>query len=287
MKETAYLLQAALISVWWLGLVLSQTFFRAFQFDDIGPLAFWSFLAPDVLVITLCSVVRAYRKWPELEWIVLGAFAYGTFYCVNASFLTQSGFLPTGLMLVGLGYNLFLCFDKRAFQQASQKNLYRNCGKTLVQIVCIWFLTLVLTPYVILQAFGSWALPPLGIMTAVAGGLFCVSSLLGLFSAWVMVRDGQGTPLPLDQTNYLVTRGPYQYVRNPMAIAGIGQGIAVGILFGSWPVVVYAFLGAVIWNFVIRPFEEKDMARRFGKPYENYCENVRCWIPRLTFANMP
>ncbi|MDC0936331.1 hypothetical protein OAS39_08580 [Pirellulales bacterium] len=109
MKETAYLLQAALISVWWVGLASSQQFFEAFQFSEIGLTAFWSFLGPDILVIASLSLVRAYRNIATLESIVLGAFAYGALYCLNATLLTNSGYLPTGVMLVGCGYNTDLC----------------------------------------------------------------------------------------------------------------------------------------------------------------------------------
>ncbi len=66
-----------------------------------------------------------------------------------------------------------------------------------------------------------------------------------------------------------------------MAIAGIGQGIAVAMLFQSLPLLVYALLGAVVWQLVVRPIEERDMVRRFGEPYEIYRKRVRCWIPTL------
>ena len=94
-----------------------------------------------------------------------------------------------------------------------------------------------------------------------------------------MVRDGEGTPLPLDQTNKLVISGPYQYVRNPMAIAGIGQGVAVSIIFQSLPILVYSLLGALVWHLAVRPFEERDMVKRFGESYVQYRERVSCWIP--------
>ena len=94
-----------------------------------------------------------------------------------------------------------------------------------------------------------------------------------------MVRDGGGTPLPLDQTNFMVTSGPYRYVRNPMAIAGIGQGICVAIFFQSVPILVYALLGAIIWHWVVRPYEERDMVERFGDSYLEYRRRVSCWVP--------
>ena len=79
MKETAYLLQAALISVWWVGLASSQTFFDAFQFSEISPTAFWAFFAPDVILIATLSTVRAYRHIVSIEYIILGAFSYAAF----------------------------------------------------------------------------------------------------------------------------------------------------------------------------------------------------------------
>lgn len=76
-----------------------------------------------------------------------------------------------------------------------------------------------------------------------------------------------------------MTTGPYRYVRNPMAMAGIGQGIAVAIAFDSWPVFIYVILGGLAWQVVVRPHEEADMLERFGQEYESYRGRVRCWWP--------
>ncbi|VAX35861.1 hypothetical protein MNBD_PLANCTO02-3092 [hydrothermal vent metagenome] len=278
MKETAYLLQAALISVWWIGLAISQTFFDAFQFDEIPPTAFWAFFAPDIILIAALSAVRTYRNIPALEYITLGAFGYASLYCGNATFLTNSGYLPTGLMLLGLGYNLFLCFNQSLFRSAST-SFSSNVTKTIIQIVCIWILALIVIPYIILDAFQTLAIPHLRITFVFGSFAFICCSVLGLMSSYFMVRDGSGTPLPLDQTNELVVTGPYHYVRNPMAIAGIGQGIAVAMMFQSTPILIYSLLGAVVWHLVVRPIEEQDMVRRFGDAYVEYRQRVSCWIP--------
>lgn len=280
MKETAYLLQAALISAWWVGLATSPTFFDAFQFDGIPPTAFWAFFVPDVVLIATLSAIRAYRNYPVLEYIILGAFAYASLYCGNATFLTNSGYLPTGLMFLGLGYNLFLCFHEFSFRTATS-DFTMNVAKTAIQIACIWILALVVIPYIVLDAFGTLALPKLAVSFYVGIVVFTCSSILGLSSAFFMVRDGAGTPLPLDQTNNLVVTGPYRFVRNPMAIAGIGQGIGIAIMFLSFPILVYSMLGAFVWHLVVRPFEEQDMVRRFGESYLEYRERVSCWIPSI------
>lgn len=281
MKETAYLLQAALIAAWWVGLASSQTFFAAFQFDGIPPTAFWSFFAPDVVLIATLSTFRAYRRIAAIEYIVLGAFGYAALYCCNATLLTGSGLLPTGLMLMGLAYNTFLCFNQSFFRGSTSTSIRINVVKTLVQIVCIWILALVVVPYVILDSFNAltWPRSDFALWTGVA--LFVGFSLLGLASSFFMVRDGGGTPLPLDQTKKLVVSGPYRFVRNPMAIAGIGQGLAIATMFQSIPILVYSLLGATIWHLVVRPIEERDMVKRFGASYLDYRERVKCWIPRF------
>ncbi|MFN3152023.1 methyltransferase family protein [Bremerella sp.] len=278
MKETAYLLQAALISAWWVGLASNGVFFAAFQFDAIPSTAFWAFFAPDVILIAALSTVRAYKQNSAIELVILGAFAYASLYCVNATVLTASGYLPTGLMLLGLAYNGFLCFSDSAFRVSSTSMTW-NAIKTLIQTVCIWTMALVIVPYVILDAFDTFALPSMDIWLIIGGLLFACFSLLGLTSAFFMVRDGAGTPLPLDQTNHLVVSGPYHYVRNPMAISGIGQGLAVAIIFQSVPLLIYTALGVLIWQLVVRPIEERDMTRRFGESYVQYCRHVSCWIP--------
>lgn len=151
--------------------------------------------------------------------------------------------------------------------------------KTVVQIGCIWMLTLAAIPYLIMDAFQTFAIPDLGIPLVLGSLVFACCSVLGLASSYFMVRDGSGTPLPLDQTNELVVTGPYHYVRNPMAIAGIGQGLAIAMIFQSTPILIYSLIGAVVWHLVVRPIEEQDMVCRFGDTYVEYRERVSCWTP--------
>jgi len=44
---------------------------------------------------------------------------------------------------------------------------------------------------------------------------------------------------------------------------------------------VYVLVGAVGWNYFVRPWEEMDLERRFGMPYDRYRDSVRCWVPRM------
>ena len=85
-----------------------------------------------------------------------------------------------------------------------------------------------------------------------------------------------------DLANRLVVRGPYAFIRNPMAFTGLTQATAVALILGSTAVLLYVAAGGSFWNWVVRPFEERDLARRFGEPYERYRRAVRCWVPRIT-----
>jgi protein-S-isoprenylcysteine O-methyltransferase Ste14 len=117
---------------------------------------------------------------------------------------------------------------------------------------------------------------------AVLGAVLTVAgSLLGLWTANVLVRDGAGTPLPLDTARELVVAGPYRHVRNPMAIGGFGQGIGVAVWLGAPAVLAYVAVGMAIWQWIARPWEERDLEERFGDRYRRYRAAVPCWLPRL------
>jgi protein-S-isoprenylcysteine O-methyltransferase Ste14 len=194
--------------------------------------------------------------------------------------LTSGGYLATTLMVLGLFYNIFLVYQSNVFKESQSSNTTINALKTFIQIICVWIITLVLFPWLIIQAFEIDGTSNDLILIACVT-LFILFSLLGLSSAFMIVKKGEGTPLPADQTRKLVVSGPYKYVRNPMAIAGLGQGMAISLFFNSIHLLTYAIIGALIWQLVVRPIEEKNMSLRFGEEYEEYRRKIRCWIPRI------
>lgn len=158
---------------------------------------------------------------------------------------------------------------------------------TLLQMLAFWTLFLVVLPLPMIWLERRWqvavALPETArLLTLTAGvALLLAASLLGVASAVTMARLGRGTPLPGAMANELVIAGPYRWVRNPMAVAGIAQGAAVGLLGASWLVILYSLAGGVLWHLLVRPEEERDLAARFGEGYARYSARVRCWVPRL------
>lgn len=154
---------------------------------------------------------------------------------------------------------------------------------TAAQLVFFWGLFLVVFPAAILWCEHRWGVGfQLGqLATPLGVALLIPASALGLWSAAVMSVRGEGTPLPSAMPNRLVIAGPYRWVRNPMAVAGVCQCLGVGLVTQSWLVIAYALVGAVVWNVAVRPSEEADLSRRFGPAFDRYRDEVRCWVPRI------
>ena len=157
-----------------------------------------------------------------------------------------------------------------------------NVLKTLAFLLLFWFIFLFVVPIAIsvvevdlgIQRFPSQLVP--------AGVGLLAFSALGLWAAVTLAIAGKGTPAPFDTARAFVFRGPYAHVRNPLVIAAIGQGVAIGLTLGSIPVLVYFATSLVIWHFWIRPSEERDLDARFGEVWRHYARHVRVFRPRLT-----
>ncbi len=82
---------------------------------------------------------------------------------------------------------------------------------------------------------------------------------------------------------YLITTGPFAYVRNPLYLGNtiIYMGIAV-MSNALFPWLVFA--GAAFFflqYYLIVTLEEEHLAKKFGKEFEDYIDNVSRFLPRL------
>lgn len=168
------------------------------------------------------------------------------------------------------------------FRSARPAKAWWNVTKTLVGIVVLWFVFLLALPIgisIIEVELAIQRFPGFPVIAAIGLGVF---SLLGIWAALTLAIEGRGTPLPIDEARRLALTGPYAYVRNPLIIAALGQGTAIGLAFGSVPVLVYVALGAVWWYFYAMPREEAHLEKRFGKRWLDYKQHVRAFRPRAT-----
>lgn len=293
-------MQAAAGAAWWAAVLMS---------DDVRrwTLGGWDhlvLLVPDVLLFVVGSGVVAVTAnriagvvvavWTVLITAGLAVYAlvervagWGVVAMVCAS--VGSVVAATTIWMGRLPLEWFFVgpFEFRVAREASSA---RHLRRSLAQLVVFWTTFFVIIPIVLvlvenrlhlrwpyLQADG-WVFVAL---------VLCVGgSAVGLWSCITMSVAGEGTPLPAETARRLVVSGPYRYVRNPMALAGAIQTVGVGLLFGSWMVVAIAFAGAIVWNTMIRPSEEADLADRFGDSYQRYAQHVRCWIPRKPWPSL-
>jgi|SRR6478735_691983 protein-S-isoprenylcysteine O-methyltransferase Ste14 len=117
----------------------------------------------------------------------------------------------------------------------------------------------------------------------VAGCLIILAGVAVLVRNFIrFVAEGGGTPAPPAPTDRLVIGGDYRYVRNPMYVAVVGIVLGQALLFGSVALLLY---GLVVWATTaafVRWYEEPALRDRYGAPYQEYCANVRAWLPRRT-----
>lgn len=154
--------------------------------------------------------------------------------------------------------------------------------KIFFQTVLFWSLFLFLIPGLLIwfESYVGWNTFQFTGQRSLGIVFFFLGGCLGLSSGTMMGIYGRGTPLPLDTARCLVVVGPYRYVRNPMAIAGLTQGAAVACYAGSWLTIIYVISGMLLWNYHVRPIEEQDLLLRFQDEYIVYRNSIRCWIPR-------
>jgi len=277
---TYYLLQAILVPAWWAAILLSPRIYAAFQYTGISQSQFGLFRTSDLVVISGLSLIAWRRPTMTLRAVMVGAFAYATAWCMAASWSTRSGYLGTALMAMGLLANIFALIGSKCFFRKSHSSKSMNAIETTIQSTIIWVIFLFAIPFLILKSFDKWP-TDLSFSFLYPGIImFIAFSTLGILSARSLVNAGHGTPLPLNTPKRLVITGPYQYVRNPMAIAGLGQGLAISIITRSVEVALFCILGMIIWNYLVRPIEEEDLRRTFGEEFQLYSSRVRCWIPR-------
>lgn len=82
---------------------------------------------------------------------------------------------------------------------------------------------------------------------------------------------------------YLITRGPFAYVRNPLYVGNmmmyVGVGIMSNALFPWLPIVALCYF--LFQYSQIVSLEEEYLKRTFAVPYEEYCRHVPRFFPAL------
>jgi len=83
----------------------------------------------------------------------------------------------------------------------------------------------------------------------------------------------------LGRKERLVVRGPYKLVRHPMYLAVLLSIVGWGLLLDLAFVLLAAPLALLWFNFVVMPYEERELIALFGEDYEEYMKRVRRFLP--------
>jgi hypothetical protein len=101
-----------------------------------------------------------------------------------------------------------------------------------------------------------------------------------VWCVWNFAVVGRGTPGLWDAPSRVVATGPYRWVRNPIYIAALVIVLGEAWLFLSPRLLAYAGAMAVFFQLFVTGYEERRLARRFGRSYLEYRSTVPRWIPR-------
>jgi protein-S-isoprenylcysteine O-methyltransferase Ste14 len=297
-SRTYFAVQAIAGLIWWIAVFVSPEV-REATLGSLNPIVVALF---DILLFVIASALAAVgvRAAAVVSTAWTGAVAVAL--AVYATITTEAGWgvLSMGIATAGSLIALCVLFLGRvpaawivrgpfAFRQAKIRRVRANVALTLGQIVVFWGSFLAAIPFALAALERRWevAMPFPSVAGLVGVGVLVLASSLGIWSAAVMARLGDGTPLPSAMPNRLVIAGPYRWIRNPMAVTGIVQGAAVGLILQSWLVIMYAVAGSLLWNYAIRPLEESDLHERFGQEFEQYRDDVRCWVPQVPKTHRP
>ncbi|MGW9157719.1 methyltransferase family protein [Microbacterium sp. NPDC055665] len=276
---------------WWIG-VFTLPWVRT---ATLGTLDVRLLAALDIPLFVIASALVGcglrFAAWIAAPWTVLVATGMVLYATVTASagwgallmVAAAAGSTAAAIVvLVGRLPSEWLLIGPFRFRPAAPTTTGALMVRAAVQTLVFSGIFLVALPGIILALEWRWGLH-LDFPAALRIGgvvLFAAALALSLWSSAAMSVRGAGTPLPSEMPRRLVISGPYRFVRNPMAVGGIGQGVAIGLIAGSWLVVLYALAGSLVWNTLVRPLEEADLEERFGAEFRAYRAAVSCWVPR-------
>jgi protein-S-isoprenylcysteine O-methyltransferase Ste14 len=100
-------------------------------------------------------------------------------------------------------------------------------------------------------------------------------------TCWMIAQPYRASPrsfVELKQTEKLLAPGPYTLSRNPMYLFELAFWFGWALFYGSFAVLIGFLVLFTLLNFVIVPYEERDLEARFGEAYRQYERTVPRWL---------
>jgi len=152
--------------------------------------------------------------------------------------------------------------------------------KSLIFTVFVPGAVTVLIPYLILSRTQS-SFENIGPIQLLGLIPIAIGAAVYFICAFDFASKGRGTPAPFSKTTFMVARGIYRYVRNPMYIAVTMVVLGEAWLFRSWALFVWAAIDFTFDYIFVVFFEEPGLKQQFGESYSEYIARTPRWIPRF------
>ncbi|MBS1826144.1 MAG: isoprenylcysteine carboxylmethyltransferase family protein [Acidobacteria bacterium] len=128
-----------------------------------------------------------------------------------------------------------------------------------------------------LFAFARVGLPDLARWCGMVVGLLCI-----LWIGWVMRSLGANLTdtVVTREKAYLVTAGPYRWIRHPLYTGVIPSGVFLSMVTATWWfLMMTAVIFVLLWLRTAK--EERNLEARFGHGYRAYMAQTGRFLPRV------
>ncbi len=140
-------------------------------------------------------------------------------------------------------------------------------------------LLLVILLNILVPGWLGWSRINLPNWLRITGTALAPASVLWLW--WVFHTLGN-RPLEtdlLEDSQELITSGPYSWVRHPLYAGGLLFLLSIGFVLEDWLVLAFALVGFVAFRFLVIPAEEEHLMASFGEDYESYQRRTGTLLP--------
>ena len=234
------------------------------------------------------------RMWGVIRWFywsflflvsIISLFLLYTEFLGQDIFLFYKPFISTfNFLSLNISALLFSFFSIRSVlpvtrEEKAGEQAWEDCYQDRIKmsfaivvmvvnmLLWIWFPLEVLN----MQIFENGVF---GILIAICIAIPCS------FMLYLALRDGGTEHMkPLKETQ--LHGGIYTKIRHPGVLGEMPLYIAIGLLINSLFITVWAIVFVVLYTTLYIYYEEKDLLKRFGKPYEEYKERVGAIFPKF------
>ena len=136
-------------------------------------------------------------------------------------------------------------------------------------------------PLLIFGSVGEYFLIPRKINLWISGiGVGIVAVRIWL-KWWAMFTLGEywSVHIEIRESHKLVKEGPYRYLRHPAYLSNLLAYFGIPLIANAYYTLIGALVIYVPLNLIRLYLEEKELIRKFGEEYKDYCEKVPALFP--------